>query len=618
MNERTTPARDHQAPDSPREAKPACTARNHSLWQNIHNLKIPERFNLSGPQTSILLYLGNRCGMNDEWSFAVSQAQIARETRNSISTVQRTINHLDSLHLGSLPLLNIDAGRGRGHKHRYTFPADLDTIPKPKKVSERHPLEDIRPANEKVSERHPLPRKGVRETPEKVSERHPVVKEVDPEGRKEGSIHPSTPQLSAAEIDFNRRMFEHPEIALPKSKTDEIATTYPAQEVFAVCCQYRADFEAGQKISSLVLPTRFQNADDFPRQTPAECPGSNFYYDFCHSVGDFDEESEASAFDEHLEDLDDPPVPRPTDDGTAVAEAGEAALSLATEHFDNPDTEPLSAADPPDQTLASPQTDAQPAQDAPQSQEIPERASKARLRQVIKKLGAVIADLPNDRHDDHTARTDLLSVHKDILDKVPRHVAGIKKNQDITPAEAEQQIKALELSLIQVITSAKTPADAATEAAKLLATAAAVGGNNGAAPPAVNPDTPTLSATKPADRTLDSQQAADLPAQDAPRSTDNDTAVADAGEALRSLAAAAVRGNNGAAMIQPDERITIWANGVLDSKPWPTPEKARKKIAETIRTINAKQLSPANTQERLNQAIFEIVNPIDKGEEMHV
>ena len=55
MNEPNTPAHDHQAPDSPREAKPACTARNHSLWvklqdrNNPEEQSIPEKFNLSGP-----------------------------------------------------------------------------------------------------------------------------------------------------------------------------------------------------------------------------------------------------------------------------------------------------------------------------------------------------------------------------------------------------------------------------------------------------------------------------------------------------------------------------------------------------------------------------------------
>ena len=143
-------------------------------------------------------------------------------------------------------------------------------------------------------------------------------------------------------------MLIHPEIALPKPKTDEIAATYPAQEVFAVCCQYRTDLEAGQKISSLVLPTRFQNADNFPRQTPAACPESNFYYDFRHSVGDFDEEPEAAAFDEPLEALDDPPAPTSRQEIAIWDRAKkELELEFPTTTFETwiRDTQPISLTD---------------------------------------------------------------------------------------------------------------------------------------------------------------------------------------------------------------------------------------------------------------------------------
>ena len=504
--------------------------------------------------------------MNKEWSWSVSQTQIVSETRYSRRAVQNAIGRRGRLvHLG---LIIRDAGRGRGHKHRYTFPPDLAAIPAPvpnsyEKVQEMHLLSTPPNSYEKVQGVRPLPKKGAGDAPEKVQEMRPVVKEVDPAGRKDGWILPSFLQLSTAETAFNRQMLTHPEIAISAHSAEEVAAAHPAWRIFDFCCKYLIDHENNRVTSNGVLLTRFKDPDRFPAQPASECPGSNFYYDFCHNIGEFTAGPAAGAFDESLALAptvpDDPPAPRPTADKepdlrqtlrdqhniiahpnntseqqesarsnvrrlqgrtavyeqnpggeTAVAEAGEAALSLAAAAVvdggttisnaapaaAHSDTEPLRATDPPDQPLASPQTDAQPAQDAPQPQEIPKRASKARLRQVIQTLGDAIATLPNDRHDDRTARLDLLSVHKDIRDKVRRHVAGIKENQDIPPAEVEQQIEALELSLIQAITSAKTPADAVAAAAQLLATDPFI--EQVAPIETENPDTEPLRAPQPA------------------------------------------------------------------------------------------------------------------------
>ena len=108
------------------EAKAACTARRHSLWQQIYDHKIPEKFELTGPEAAVLQYLANRCGMNAARAWSVSQAQIAAETRYTIRTVRRAITRL-----AALGLFSVDAGRGRGHIHCYTFPADLAAIPAP-------------------------------------------------------------------------------------------------------------------------------------------------------------------------------------------------------------------------------------------------------------------------------------------------------------------------------------------------------------------------------------------------------------------------------------------------------------------------------------------------------
>ena len=126
MTKRNTPARDIQARESTREAKASCTARQHCLWQQIHDHRLPEKFNLTASETSTLLYLAVRCGMNTARSWSVSQAKIAAELRINPRTVQRATKRL-----AALGLFHVDAGRGRGHVHRYTFPADLAAIPAP-------------------------------------------------------------------------------------------------------------------------------------------------------------------------------------------------------------------------------------------------------------------------------------------------------------------------------------------------------------------------------------------------------------------------------------------------------------------------------------------------------
>ena len=328
MYKRSTPAHVIQTPESPREAKPACTASKHSLWQQIHDHSIPKKCELTGPENAVLSYLANRCGMNSSWSWPVSETKIADETRFGRRTVQRAIKRLSDL-----GLIHVDAGRGRGHIHRYTFPADLAAIPTPapknnEKAPGRRPLTDTQPGAEKASERRPLAEKGVTVALEKASQRRTVVEIVDLTTEGWIDITPSLLQLSADEIDFNRRMLQHPEIAATESKAGEIAPNYPAPVVFAVLNQFLHDKEAGQNISSRVLKTRFEHPDDFPRPKPRACPGSNFYHDFKWTVPNFDTapRPEANTFDEHQEPLD-TPAETPTE--SAVTEAGSAALPLA-------------------------------------------------------------------------------------------------------------------------------------------------------------------------------------------------------------------------------------------------------------------------------------------------
>ena len=328
MNERNTPACDIQTPESPREAKASCTARQHSLWQQIHDHSIPKKFELTGPENAVYSYLANRCGMNSSWSWPVSETKIADETRFGRRTVQRTIKRLSAL-----GLIQVDAGRGRGHIHRYTFPADLAAIPTPapknnEKAPGRRPLTDTQPGAEKASERRPLAEKGVTVALEKASQRRTAVKVVDLTTEGGIDIDPSLPQLSADEINFNREMLNHPEIAASDAQAGEIAPNYPAPVVFAVLNQFLHDQAAGQNITNRVLKTRFEHPDDFPRPKPRACPGSNFYHDFKWTVPNFDTapRPEANTFDEHQEPLD-TPAETPTE--SAVMEAGSAALTLA-------------------------------------------------------------------------------------------------------------------------------------------------------------------------------------------------------------------------------------------------------------------------------------------------
>lgn len=487
MNERNTPARDIQTPESPREAKASCTARQHSLWQQIHDHSIPKKCELTGPENAVLSYLANRCGMNSSWSWPVSETKIADETRFGRRTVQRAIKRLSAL-----GLVHVDAGRGRGHTHRYTFPADLAAIPTPapknnEKAPERRPLTDTQPGAEKASERLPLAEKGVTVALEKASQRRTVVEEVNLTTEGGIDIDPSIQKLSADEINFNREMLNHPEIAATEAQAGEIAPNYPAPVVFAVLNQFLHDQEAGQKITSRVLKKRFERPADFPRPKPRECPGFNFYHDFKWTVPNFDTAPgpEANAFDEHQEPLD-TPAETPTE--SAVMEAG-----------------------------STPTTEAE------------------------------------ARPADHKQLTYEQAEHIEITSMMQR--ASITGDHDLKD-EAQERMKRLR-------STAKKSASPHSEPLRVDDTTA----------PTPN-DTP----------------AGDSPPQTPPEAADDDH-------------------------LQPDERLLIRPRQLTENQPWPGPERTQRRLdAATARITANTSLPPARTRERLNDAVFQIITEIERGE----
>ena len=249
-------------------------------------------------------------------------------------------------------------------------------------------------------------------------------------------------------------MLDHPEIAATEAQAGEIAPNYPAPVVFAVLCAYVSNQEAGQKITNRVLLHRFKNPQDFSRPAPRECPGSNFYHDFKFRIGSFDTAPKAEASETQPDAQPDPPQVEeaPPPDKPPVNELAETIaeqFNILHHPRSTPDEKETARAairrtvreERQEQQRLGGTAGTRGAHrcrreggsnsDDSQGAHVSERASKARLRELLKSLPAEVA---NPFAREGTARA------KDI-----------QANDRITDAERERRIEVLELEAITAI-----------------------------------------------------------------------------------------------------------------------------------------------------------------------